>query len=64
MTNVINISSRLEEKRNEEAFLDIIDNDIKANQNIEVIGEDIFSRIAMLEATAQEAHEKRELIEG
>jgi len=64
MSNVINISNKIEEKRETEAFLDIIDNDIQSNENIEMIGEDIFSRIAMIEAAAQEAQEKRDLIEG
>jgi len=64
MSNVIDISSKIEEKRNAEEFLNIIDKDIKSNENIEMIGEDIFSRIAMIEAAAQEANEKRELIEN
>ena len=64
MANVINISDKIQDKRNTESFLNIIANDVEEGHNIEPIDESVFSRMATIEAAAQKAKEKRELFEG
>lgn len=64
MSSVVSFKERLKERDNEEGLLKLIESDIEKGQNIEKIPEEIFGMMSVIEARAQAAREKRELMEG
>lgn len=64
MSNVVSFKARLENRNTEDKFLGLLDEDIKNSQNIEAIPKSVFELMAEIDAAAQAAREKRDLLEG
>tara|TARA_A200000113_G_scaffold220786_1_gene231477 strand:- start:544 stop:783 length:240 start_codon:yes stop_codon:yes gene_type:complete len=64
MSNVVSFKARLENRDTEDKFLRLLDEDIKNSQNIEAIPKSVFDIMAEIDAAAQAAREKRDLLEG
>ncbi|QJR79640.1 hypothetical protein CA267_001915 [Alteromonas pelagimontana] len=62
--NILNFKEMMSERDSEERLLKAIASDIENGVNIEPIPDSIFDTISLIEARAQAAREKRELLEG
>ena len=62
MSNIINLVPRINEVKNREKFLGLLDKDIQ-HGNIKKVPENIFARIAAVRQKARSARERNELLE-
>lgn len=63
MDKVINLAARRQDNDNDKEFLQLLDKDLKADQNIKEVPESVFERIARIKHQAQVARERTELQE-